>query len=100
MLATKILQVMSLGIVFDNKEQFMKRFNPLVEENKERIDAFYATLLDRTKACEEIKPDAKVPSGVYKDSLLLLAFMMKNGREAENGESEEASNSISRPDEE
>ena len=60
----------------------MKQFNTLVEENNDKMDAFYKNVLNKDKPCEEIKPDAKVPSDVYKDSLLLMAFLMKNGKKA------------------
>ena len=73
---------MSLGNKFGDKEEFMKQFNSLVEENNDKMDAFYKNLLDKNKACEEIKPDAKVPGGIYKDSLLLMVFLMNNGKKA------------------
>ena len=79
-LVSKVLQVMSLGNKFGDKEEFMKQFNTLVEENNDKMDAFYKNVLNKDKPCEEIKPDAKVPSDVYKDSLLLMAFLMKNGK--------------------
>ena len=58
----------------------MKQFNSLVEENSDKMDAFYKNVLNKDKPCEEIKPDAKVPNDVYKDSLLLMAFMMNGGK--------------------
>ena len=81
-LVSKVLQVMSLGNKFGDKEEFMKQFNTLVEENNDKMDAFYKNVLNKDKPCEEIKPDAKVPSDVYKDSLLLMVFLTKNGKKA------------------
>ena len=71
---------MSLGNKFGDKEEFMKQFNSLVEENNDKMDAFYKNVLNKDKACEEIKPDAKVPNDIYKDSLLLMAFLTNNGK--------------------
>ena len=80
MLVTKVLQVMSLGNKFGDKEEFMKQFNTLVEENNDKMTTFYRNLLDKDKPCEATKPDAKVPSQIYQDSLALMAFMMSNGK--------------------
>lgn len=71
---------MSLGNKFGDKEEFMKQFNTLVDENKDRIDAFYKGVLDKNKQCEEIKPDVKVPPGVYRDSLLFMNHAMNSGK--------------------
>ena len=79
-LVTKVLQVMSLGNKFGDKEEFMKQFNTLVEENNDKMTMFYRNLLDKDKPCEAVKPDAKVPSQIYQDSLALMAFMMNNGK--------------------
>lgn len=66
----------------------MKQFNVLIEENRERMNKFYKILLNRDKPCKEQEPDAKVPPSVYKDSLLLMAFTMKNGKQEESGDNE------------
>lgn len=71
---------MSLGNAFGDKEKFMMQFNTLVEENKARMDTFYKNLLDADKPCEAVKPDVKVPTGIYKDSLAMLAFMMSKDK--------------------
>ena len=79
-LVSKVLQVMSLGNKFGDKEEFMKQFNSLVEENNDKMDAFYKNLLNKDKPCDSIKPDAKVPGSIYKDSLLLMVFLMNDGK--------------------
>ena len=44
-LVTKVLQNMSQGVKFGDKEAFMTQFNTLLDENKNKMDRFYQLLI-------------------------------------------------------
>lgn len=71
-LMTKVLQNLSNNVEFGSKELYMTKMNDFIQSNRDKLNNFFAKLINVSdSAVANMKP-AVLPKGVKEDSLVLI----------------------------